>query len=126
MTENSQQTTEQQSFATEITDEPVGATVSVGFDDQDEMNATVATRTAYVPSDEWPEPGETVTFKAVGGHTDNVVQAVEKDRDYPIQVEHGGWYDRSNFVEYSVEKEHKVLELPDGRELWASPEDADE
>jgi len=114
----------QDSYATEIVDKNVGDTVEVTLNDSGApTEATVAEKTAYVSADDWPEVGESVTFKAVGGETEKTVAAIDEDRDRPIQVEHGGWYDRSCFVEYTRTETHKVLELPDGRELWASPGD---
>jgi len=104
-------------YETVCIDEPVGETVDLTVGGE-EVSGTITTATAKVASDEWPEIGETVTFKAVAGETEKEVIGVDKERDHPIQLDHGGWYERDTLVEYTRAEEHKIVELEDGRELW--------
>lgn len=82
------------------------------------VKGTVTIAEPVVPTDDWPDVGESVTFKAVGGEVERTVTAVEKERDHPIQLDEAGWHQRSTLVEYSRTEQKKVIELDDGREVW--------
>ena len=106
-----------------VFEQPVGERVSLVLNGQsvEGVVTEVETNTA---SDEWPEAGETVTFKAVGGEVEKTVREVEPDAEHPIIVDGGRRYERSDFVEYTEQQTRRVVELSDGRELWP-PEDGD-
>lgn len=110
-------------YASAVTDKEPGDQVGVRLNGEDEVTGTVKEVEATVPRPEFPKIGETVTFKAVSGEVEKTVARIEPDETMPIVFESGGRGERSSLVEYSQTETHKVIELPDGRELWASGED---
>ncbi len=74
--------------------------------------------TCSATREKWPFEGEEVTFKAVSGQLDQEVVEVDKSRDLPIKLDNGGWYERTSLVEYTKEVDWKVVEMPDGTEVY--------
>ncbi|QCW05290.1 hypothetical protein [Natrinema pallidum] len=106
-------------------DHDVGETVSFTLGETDVIGEI--TEVEYTTAiDEFPEEGETVTFKAVGGEVEKTVLKVNEGAERPITLDHGGSYNRTNLVEYSKKGTAKVVKLPDGREIWPAEDDNDE
>lgn len=100
----------------------LGSTVYFGLGDEP-IKGTVKEVERGKPFDDWPEPGEVVTFKAAGGDVEKTVREVNPTDEYPIVLGHGGKYKRTNFVEYTDYETYRIVVLEDGRELWPATDD---
>jgi len=105
-------------YATEVTEKEVGETVQWTLAGE-EITGEVVEREATVPTGGMPAVGETVTFKAVGDKTEKRVSAIVDGESHPIRFEGVGAAEPQHLVEYSKTEVHKVVELEDGREIWA-------
>lgn len=101
-----------------VFDNDPGTHVELMLGDEN-VKGTVEDVTRVVPSDDYPEPGETVRFKAVGGEVEKTVAAVDYDADHPITFEeHGGVFRRTDLVEYSEQERYRIIGLDDDKEVW--------
>jgi hypothetical protein len=105
-------------YATEVTEKEVGEIVRVTLEDE-EVTGEVVEQKATVSTGGMPAVGETVTFKAVGGKTEKTVSTIVDGESHPIRFEGVGAAEPHHLVEYSKTEVHKVVELEDGREIWA-------
>lgn len=102
---------------TDLFDRPIGAEVEVTIDDEDLVGEIVEVEST-VPKEDYPEIGERVTFKAVGGEVEKTVSAIVDGQSHPIRFKEGGAADRQHLVEYSKTETNRVIKLPNGTELW--------
>jgi hypothetical protein len=114
----SEQSADGTEYATEVTRKEVGETIRWTLAGE-EITGEVVEREATVSTGGMPAVGETVTFKAIGGKTEKRVSAIVGGESHPIRFEGVGAAEPHHLVEYSKTEVHKVVELEDGREIWA-------
>ena len=108
-----------------FSDKEIGDRVSVTIEGE-KTKGTLKRVTRGSPVDDFPEVGETVTFKSVRGEVERTVDGVDPSDEYPISVEEAGRYRRTNFAEYTVEQDYRILKTDDGREIWFDTDPIDE
>jgi uncharacterized CHY-type Zn-finger protein len=123
VTDGGTDTDDSDRYKSAVTDEPVGAEVTIEIAG-DKVTGEVKKVRATVPTGGLPEIGETVTFKTVGGETKKTVSSIVDGQSHPIRFREGGAAEPQHLVEYSKKELHKIIELPDGRELWEGSEQA--
>ncbi len=75
-------------------------------------------KTCHATVEDCPEVGEEVTFKAVGGRLDKEVVEVDESRERGVKLDNGSWYERGSLVEYTRKVDWKIVEMPDGTEVY--------